>query len=180
MFRDQDKPSLVITLPQSIGLDFAYQTRARTTLGVLIQLFSEAKERVIIAAPFISLNKNNLFNNELTGIINSALERGVEIDVLSTGASLNKHEWIIDTRTIRGNFNLYRPSDNINDESKLGSHAKFCIMDGISAYIGSANLTGPGLSSQLEIGLLVQGDVAQQLQEFWDYSIEIGLFILVS
>jgi len=180
MKSNQDKPSLVITIPSSFGLDFAYQTRSRTTLGVLIQLFSEAKERVVIAAPFISLNKNNLFNNELTEVISRTLVRGVGIDVLSTGTSLNNYDWISDNWTFEGNFNLYRPSENISDESRLGSHAKFCIMDGISAYVGSANLTGPGLSSQLELGLLVHGDIAHQLQEFWDYSIETGLFVLVS
>jgi len=47
------------------------------------------------------------------------------------------------------------------------------------AYVGSANLTGPGLSDHLELGLLVHGQVAKQIEEMWQYSIEIGLFVEV-
>jgi phosphatidylserine/phosphatidylglycerophosphate/cardiolipin synthase-like enzyme len=72
---------------------------------------------------------------------------------------------------------LFRPAVNVEDEERLGSHAKFCVADGQSAYIGSANLTGPGLSEHLEIGLLVKDQTAKQIEEMWHYSIEIGLFL---
>jgi phosphatidylserine/phosphatidylglycerophosphate/cardiolipin synthase-like enzyme len=62
---------------------------------------------------------------------------------------------------------------------RLGSHAKFCVADGRRAYVGSANLTGPGLSEHLEIGLLVHGKVAKQIEELWLYSVEIGMFVKV-
>jgi phosphatidylserine/phosphatidylglycerophosphate/cardiolipin synthase-like enzyme len=57
------------------------------------------------------------------------------------------------------------PAANIADEERLGSHAKFCVADGQIAYIGSTNLTGPGLSEHFEMGLLVQGSVAKQIEE---------------
>jgi phosphatidylserine/phosphatidylglycerophosphate/cardiolipin synthase-like enzyme len=119
------------------------------------------------------------YNCDLMDAIHAALKKGVKIDVLSTASSFNTDYWQKFNRDATGNLRLFRPSANIIDEQKLGSHAKFCVMDGKSAYVGSANLTGPGLSSQLELGLLVHGDIAIQIQYFWDYSIEIGLFILV-
>jgi len=54
------------------------------------------------------------------------------------------------------------------------------VADGESAYIGSANLTGPGLSGQLELGVLVHGEIARQIEQFWDYAVENGLFVCVT
>jgi len=53
-------------------------------------------------------------------------------------------------------------------------------VDGLSAYVGSANLTAPGLGRHLEMGLLVQGEVARQIEDFWIYALEIELFIPVT
>jgi phosphatidylserine/phosphatidylglycerophosphate/cardiolipin synthase-like enzyme len=72
---------------------------------------------------------------------------------------------------------LFQPSAELGGEHTLGSHAKFCVADGESAYVGSANLTGAGLSGQLELGLLVHGEVARQIEQFWDYAVENGLFV---
>jgi phosphatidylserine/phosphatidylglycerophosphate/cardiolipin synthase-like enzyme len=72
---------------------------------------------------------------------------------------------------------FYRPHQNVMDEQRLGSHAKFCVADGKSAYVGSANLTAPGLSDQIEMGLLVHGEVAHQIEAFWIHAIDIGLFV---
>lgn len=78
-----------------------------------------------------------------------------------------------------GATSFFNPKANMTDEQRLGSHAKFCVADGQWAYVGSTNLTGPGLSKHLEMGLLVQGNVARQIEDFWRYSVEIELFIPV-
>jgi phosphatidylserine/phosphatidylglycerophosphate/cardiolipin synthase-like enzyme len=65
------------------------------------------------------------------------------------------------------------------DPRLLGSHAKFCVSDGVAAYIGSANLTGPGLAGHIELGVLVRGPVAKQVEEFWMLCHQLGLFIEV-
>jgi phosphatidylserine/phosphatidylglycerophosphate/cardiolipin synthase-like enzyme len=53
---------------------------------------------------------------------------------------------------------LFRPHANIADEGWLGSDAKICLADDWHAYIGSTNLTGPGLSSNLGMGVVVHGE----------------------
>ena len=77
----------------------------------------------------------------------------------------------------RGLFRSFQPQANILDENFIGSHAKFCVADGRAGYIGSANLTGRGLSGQVEMGVLVRGEVAAQIEEFCDYCISIELFV---
>jgi len=75
-------------------------------------------------------------------------------------------------------FNLaYDPVVNVLDEKLLGSHAKFCVADGSAAYVGSANLTGPALSSQLEMGILIRGPLARQVEEFWNLCLQMGIFV---
>lgn len=44
-------------------------------------------------------------------------------------------------------------------------HAKAIVVDGKSALVTSANLTHNGLSSNLEIGLLIRGEAARDLRD---------------
>ena len=52
-------------------------------------------------------------------------------------------------------------------------------MDGLHAYVGSANLTGPGLSEHLEMGLLIHGDISQRIATFWETTVQMGIFVEV-
>jgi phosphatidylserine/phosphatidylglycerophosphate/cardiolipin synthase-like enzyme len=164
---------LVITAPEPYGSELAYRTKCRTTLGVLIELLAQAKNHVVISAPFLQAGAG-LTGEPLSWAVQAALDRGVHIDVVSTGASLRTLT-PLPRSDVR--LKLYRPHANIIDDTRLGSHAKFCLADGKRAYVGSANLTGPGLSEHFEMGILICGDIAHQIQEFWDYAREIGLFV---
>lgn len=167
---------LVITPPGMFGAAFAEHFQFRMTLGVITQLLVEAQRQVIITAPYLQ-SGYGLSSGSIAEATQAALSRGVNIDIMSTGRSLGNIDssWL--RQQARGTLRLFRPAANVEDEERLGSHAKFCVADGQSAYIGSANLTGPGLSEHLEIGLLVRGHTAKQIEEMWYYSIEIGLFL---
>lgn len=175
----RDLVELVMTVPEPHGALLAYQTRCRTTLGVLVQLLAQAKRRVIIGAPFIQSNQTLVYG-VIADAVQSAMLHGVRVDILSTGPSLEAVERDRQLQETPGRLQLYRPSAKLTNEQKLGSHAKFCVADGDSAYVGSANLTGPGLLGQLELGLLVHGEIALQIEQFWDYAVEIGLFVCMS
>jgi phosphatidylserine/phosphatidylglycerophosphate/cardiolipin synthase-like enzyme len=71
---------------------------------------------------------------------------------------------------------LYRPTANLESERHLGSHAKFCIADAASAYLGSANFTGLGLGGHLEMGVLLKGKLAADIALFWEMLKEQGVF----
>ena len=169
---------LVITPPGIFGAAFAERFQLRMTQGVLTQLLAEACQRVIISAPFLQ-SGYGLDSGSIADATQAALGRGVNVDVLSTRRSLDNLDWIRLTQQARGVLRLYCPAANIADEERLGSHAKFCVADGQNAYVGSANLTGPGLSEHFEMGLLVHGSVAKQIEEIWQYSVETGLFVMV-
>lgn len=145
---------LVITAPEPYGAELAYKTRARLTLGVLTQLVAQAKQSLVIASPFIQSGKGLDFG-PLADAMQGALKRGILVDIVSTGGGL-KALPMEEFQATNGRIRLFRPLPNMEDERRLGSHAKFCITDRQHAYVGSANLTGPGLTSrcrEIESGL---------------------------
>lgn len=166
---------LVMTVPEPHNTHLVYQMECRTTLGVLVQLINNAEDRIIISAPFIQSNKDNVVSI-IINAISLALQRGVYVDFLSTGSNIQeiKHN-ILNLK----NLKFFQTSANSYNEQIIGSHAKFCVADGKSAYIGSANLTSPGLIGQLELGLLVHGGIAHKIEDFWDYLIELGLIVII-
>lgn len=174
----EDSVELVMTIPEPYSAQLVYKMGCRTTIGTLVQLLAQARRRIIISAPFIQVSHGNVYGIVFDAV-HSALLRGVSVDFLSTKSGIKS---IKANGLIPGSYNrlqLYQTSANLNNEQMLGSHAKICVADSESAYVGSANLTSPGLINQLELGLLVHGKVAMQIEQFWDYSIELGLFVRI-
>jgi phosphatidylserine/phosphatidylglycerophosphate/cardiolipin synthase-like enzyme len=169
---------IVLTLPQSLGPKMAYLARARTTMGALTQMVAQAQNKLVMAAPYI---KGDIFGQ---GVLQNALQyaveqRHVQLSVVSTGNSLDEFleiPWII---TNRARIIFYRPKINVEIE-QLGTHAKFCIADEVTAYIGSANLTFLGLHQHLEMGVLLHDDLAKQVYDFWKLLIANEFFIIDS
>jgi phosphatidylserine/phosphatidylglycerophosphate/cardiolipin synthase-like enzyme len=168
----------VITVPEPYSSELAYRARARTSLGALAQLIAQAKRHLVIAAPFIQSGEA-IDAGPLADALRAALQRGVNVDIVSTGGGLHAVDAERLRRTGKGQLRLFRPHANIEDEGRLGSHAKFCLADDWHAYIGSANLTGPGLSTNLEMGVLIHGELAGQVREFWKYLRQVGFFVEV-
>lgn len=169
---------LVITIPASYGSELTYLTRTRTTLGALTQLFVEAQRYIVIAAPFLQ-HGQGLDDGPLAISLRTALSRGVEVNLVSTEQGLSNVNIGVLRASCGGHLRLFQPRANRNDPTRLGSHAKFCLVDGVHAYVGSANLTGPGLSEHLEMGLLVHGDTAQHIAAFWKTTVQMGIFVEV-
>lgn len=166
----------VITAPAPFSAQLAYEANARMTLGALTQLLSNSKKSIIISAPFIQKGKA-LDNGPLANALFEALKRGVDVDIISTGNSIRSVNVEYLKSISKGTLRFLRPIANANDERKLGSHAKFCISDSLHAYIGSANLTGSGLSDNLEMGLLVHGQLALQIEQFIKLLNQINFFV---
>jgi phosphatidylserine/phosphatidylglycerophosphate/cardiolipin synthase-like enzyme len=169
---------LVMTVPSPFSADLAYKTRARMTIGVLTLLFAQAQYEIVVAAPFLQ-PQHGLMGQPLSHALSEALDRGVQVHIASTGSALR----LLDLSSLDSRYHqqihLYQPQTNINNQNALGSHAKFCMVDGKQAYIGSANLTRPGLGEHLELGVLVEGVLVRQLKALWDHLLEVGFFIAV-
>lgn len=168
---------LVITGPEALTAELAYKTGCRTTIGVITQLFAQSHKHVIVSVPYMQPGYG-LVAGPIHDALISALARGVRVDVISNSKSLQILRNVCGPPAAYPELHFFRPRANIENERRIGSHAKICIADGQSAYIGSANLTGPGLSDQIEMGLLVSGDAARRLENFCFYCIESGLFLL--
>lgn len=176
---------LVITAPEPYASELAYATRARMTIGVLTQLFAEARQKIVIAAPFVQAQAI-LELGALAEAIRAALSRGVRMDIMSTRANMNLPYLQTFVKSHRQQIRLFYPAFPSADVSKLGSHAKFCIRDEEAAYVGSANLTQPGLGDagsvshqsryHFEMGVLIRGGVATQLYQLWVYTVRYGIF----
>ena len=174
----ESSTDLVITAPAEMISALAYSARCRQTLGVLTELVACATDRLIISAPFLQAGAG-ITSGVLNAALKAALRRGVTIELVSTGRSLQGID-IADFRRIAPtSLRVCQPTTNVLDPRVLGSHAKFCVSDGVAAYVGSANLTGPGLDGQIEMGVLVRGAVARQIEEFWVLCCQLGLFIEV-
>jgi phosphatidylserine/phosphatidylglycerophosphate/cardiolipin synthase-like enzyme len=171
------EPELVITIPSSFGPELANIIEARITIGVIIQLIAQSKKIVIIGAPFIQRAISEK-NQDFKVAINSALNRDVQVNIISTGTGLDTFPRGLKQENIEL-IHYFQPQRNIDNKNQLGSHAKFCISDGKHAYIGSANLTDPGLFENLEMGILIHGNVAKQALKFWEYLVDKKFFIEV-
>lgn len=165
---------LVITAPAPHAQALAYITRCRSTLGVLVQLVAEAEKHIALAAPYVQLE---LFEDgAFSDALRSAVDRQVAISLLITKDTLARPEMRQLIKRFGQAVLVYIPTFPEFDTSQLGSHAKFCISDDRGAYIGSANLTTPGLSKHFELGVLVRGDAAKQMKAFWDFAVRFQLF----
>lgn len=168
---------LVLTLPQSFGPEMAYLVHARTTLGALTQMVAQAQHELVMAAPYI---KGEILGQ---GILQNALQhavekRHVELNIVTTGESLDSFTNITWIMANRARVHFFCPKGNVDIEQNLGSHAKFCIADGQIAYIGSANLTFLGLHQHLEMGVLLHGELAKQVSDFWRLSVINEFFVI--
>jgi phosphatidylserine/phosphatidylglycerophosphate/cardiolipin synthase-like enzyme len=171
----KNEPEFVITIPAICVPELAHKFRARITLGVIIQLIARSSDYVVIGAPFIqkAISEDN---QDFVRSLKSALQRGIQLHIISTDAGLKGFiKSLCDENQEKIHF--FQPKRNVEDNNQLGSHAKFCIADGKHAYIGSANLTGSGLYSNLEMGVLVHGKVANQVSDFWNYLVDTGFFV---
>lgn len=169
---------LVITVAEPDGIRIAHEVGARTTLGVLTTLVAQAERSLILAAPFIQAGAA-LNQEPLASALVSALQRGVTVDIASTRESLDTLDRPRLCSQAKTYIRFFQPVLNYEDATKLGLHAKFCVADAQRAYVGSANLTKPGLQQHFEMGVLVEGGIASQIEKLWRYLIENGFFIEV-
>lgn len=167
---------VVATIPGVSGGELISRFGLRSTLGVLTELLASAKDRVVIAAPFIQ-GMEGLHAGPVGMALVAALRRGVRVDVISTGAGLGALDRELLSGIAGAVLKTYRPRRNVDDPRVLGSHAKVVVSDGSDAYVGSANITQKGIGGNLEIGVLLHGSAAREVAQLIQALMESDYFV---
>ncbi len=155
---------VVVTVPDELPRDLLVRTAMRTTLGVLVELIAESRNHVILASPFLQF-ASTVCRGSMGVALGSAADRGVLIDIVSTSGSLaDVDATSLSPKRVPTAVRVSQPRANLIDAEVMGSHAKFCLVDGSAAYIGSANFTENGLTKHFEVGTLIRG---QPARDFW-------------
>jgi phosphatidylserine/phosphatidylglycerophosphate/cardiolipin synthase-like enzyme len=138
----------------------------RGTAETLTGLINGARRKIRIAAPFV----DDVGVGYLVGPLAAATARGVSIELIVSGAS----EWL-DRALGALQDGMAREGDwsrvavlKVTDPLPW-PHLKVVTVDGVAAYVGSANITGPGLAGRnLELGVLVRGQQVSTIERTLD------------
>ena len=160
---------LVVTFPGSDAIS------ARHTLQVVRQMITAARTEILVAGFAIT---------EAGGVLAQLAEaarRGVQIILIcsdwksktdQTAAELVSQTWPAGS-----------PSPQIyeykNETNSAGMHIKGILVDGTDLLIGSANFTFPGLNTNFEMGVRINGHVAKSARAVFAEFIATGRFTKV-
>jgi phosphatidylserine/phosphatidylglycerophosphate/cardiolipin synthase-like enzyme len=175
----ESRVELALTLPSGVQPREVSNIPHRTTLGALVELIAQADVELIVASPFMRTGPRLLGHNAVYEAVKAALLRGVMVHIFSLERNV-RAPGLSDLQSEQpAGLHLYCTS-TAGEQPWLGSHAKLCIADGRKAYVGSANLTRAGLSENVEVGLLIEGAVAEHLRATWAVLLEHGVFVPLS
>lgn len=159
---------LVASLPAGTTLPPGLR---RTTGETLVQLVVQATTTLRLAAPFIDIPGLSFIGDALA----AATSRGVALEILLPTRSTRADDALDDLEgTIRqgGTISNLRISRLRTDAP--WAHLKVMTADSVAAYIGSANVTGAGITGRnLELGVLVRGAtvaVVEQILDLYRYT----------
>jgi phosphatidylserine/phosphatidylglycerophosphate/cardiolipin synthase-like enzyme len=136
----------------------------RMTAETMIALIVGARRRLRIFSPFLDARGLDVLAVSLT----AATRRGVKATVgyARAGNRGNAVEQL-QRRILDGGDARNLTAVPIESDRPF-PHLKLIAADGERAYIGSANLTWPALTSNAEIGALVDGEPVQILERWFD------------
>ena len=173
---------ILATYPRGIG--FEEITGISKLYPQLIMLLSGAVRSIDIINPYYTEKGSQKVSNALV----QASLKGIKIRMVGRSSS-DKYGIIYPPREYLSMVNYLKKRgypENIDarifgtnevEKGEFNLHAKAICVDGNRCYIGSANLTGPSLESNLEIGVLLESYQAISVHKLfcnaWKNSIEI-------
>lgn len=159
--QDEFNCKIVATVPKGFK-ETDQEISFKKTLSILRRLINEAREEIILVAPFFDPAFSNLI-----GLLESSVERGCSLLIL-TRKIANK-----DSFNSKALQDLIKSLDQEKscefvswEEPELGIHLKTLVVDGKKAYIGSSNFTSGGLINNVELGVVCKGSKVIQIESF--------------
>lgn len=139
-----DKCELVITAPTSFRL------KARRTEDVVGQLIMQACRSITITGYSIS--------DYFDGMLDSMIQKstiGVYVNLYIN--DVEKHgEQLQRTKSYRGQYLRLFEYNRAKDDQMAALHAKMIVVDGVSSFVSSANLSYHGMQGNIEMGILIK------------------------
>ncbi len=173
---------ILATYPRGIG--FEEIEGVSKLYPQLIMLMSGATHTIDIINPYYTERGSQKISNALV----QASLKGIKIRMVSRSSpspngiiyptkDFLKLVNFLKERGIPGNIEAKIFGSNDLGKGEFHVHAKAICVDGNKCYIGSANLTGPSLESNLEIGVLLDSDQAISVYRLfciaWKNSVKI-------
>lgn len=150
--------------PVVSGTDLGPPEFPNRTGESLVQLIMSARRTLRLAPAYI----DEAAGRYLSPSIAAATKRGVEVTILvveqlEKGNATAEIAAVIEELGAPARFRIVRGA-----ASDWFAHMKVLTVDGRAAYIGSANSTLSGLSTNFELGALVEGPAVETVDAFLD------------
>ncbi len=138
----------------------------RTTAETLIGLVNGAETRLRLAAPYMDEQGVGYLAESIV----AATLRQVAIELIRPAQGKREHASIASLHhSVRKKGDLTRFTLLDTIEGGPFPHLKVMTVDGVAAYVGSANLTAAALEGRnLELGVLIHGKQVEAIDEFLD------------
>jgi phosphatidylserine/phosphatidylglycerophosphate/cardiolipin synthase-like enzyme len=132
----------------------------RTTGSVLIDLIDHAQQEIVIVD--YTLSENSSYVRRIIAHLARAHQRGVQIVLIGDQVEEKQLPVLKAYWPPNQELPLLYTRKAPTSDSKSALHAKAMVVDGNSLLATSANLSYHGLAGNIELGLLVEGRVAQE------------------
>jgi phosphatidylserine/phosphatidylglycerophosphate/cardiolipin synthase-like enzyme len=168
--------TLLATVPASLQVGPGV-TRGTISVSVALhRLITDATTEVIILNPFFEQEGFD----RLASALLAAARKGVNVVVITRALTkwpprqkrapvnrivLGELAAQVIQEGLEDRFRMYQYQRLEGDWLAVTFHAKALVADGVSAYLGSANLTEYGMARYLEMGTLVSGAMARQIKQ---------------
>jgi len=129
----------------------------RSSVSVISELITNANVELVMTAYLLT-------NHEIVKEIKEALTRGVSVAIYlyDDGKKITETDAVYSVFKLKQEF----PYLKINIVKDKVLHAKILVADGKKVLVGSANLTHPAMTSNYEMGFLIEdAGVAGQVLE---------------
>lgn len=157
------RPELSTTLEQRL-LDRGWHVAAiESTDQALVGLVRSARKSLVVMTPFLDDKGGEwlrrLLHQVSSGVSVTLILRGLE-DPARTDASgyAAIRHWLAERGVRVMNYGLPRLAGG-----RESFHAKVILADGWRAYVGSANLTGASFDYSMELGVVLEGRAAAEV-----------------
>jgi cardiolipin synthase len=153
MRKSREKVVLLATGSEIIGRGI------RSLYSVIEEMISSAKDEILIVTYTASGELEDLF-----GLLKEAALRGIKIRVLINrleDQDYSLRKILNELSRVSKRVEIY----SFRDKSGRNLHMKVFVVDRWRAVLGSANLTWKGLVDNLELGVYLEGGLAERISD---------------